>query len=310
MVREEVARVRAPVQARRGADDRRAQAAAPAHRLRRARRRAAARRRRRRADLPRRLERDGDARTRSSSPIASRRSGLRKELTAAVARHNALWDGAPPRRRPRGPSRDPQPHRRHRTRGAAQGADQRRSLARWSTRPTAGSSSAPGIRERHILDPSLAASDLATEAGAEGVPRGRRRSGRRRLHHRRDGDAATARSRRRRRSCRRSWARRPGGCAFDLSAACAGFLYGLSIADAFIRTGQFKNVLVIGVEVLSRIVDWTDRSDLRAVRRRRRRRADDGRRGRRARHAVDAPVRRRLADRDPAGSPRAAAASR
>jgi 3-oxoacyl-[acyl-carrier-protein] synthase-3 len=53
---------------------------------------------------------------------------------------------------------------------------------------------------------------------------------------------------------------KPGGCAFDLSAACAGFLYGLSIADGFIRGGQFKNVLVIGVEVLSRIVDWTDRS--------------------------------------------------
>ena len=52
---------------------------------------------------------------------------------------------------------------------------------------------------------------------------------------------------------------RPGGCAFDLSAACAGFLYGLSIADGFIRSGQFKNVLVVGVEVLSRIVDWTDR---------------------------------------------------
>jgi len=52
----------------------------------------------------------------------------------------------------------------------------------------------------------------------------------------------------------------PGGCAFDLSAACAGFLYGVSIADAFIRAGQFKNVLVVGVEVLSRIIDWTDRS--------------------------------------------------
>src|SRR6185369_15002383 len=53
---------------------------------------------------------------------------------------------------------------------------------------------------------------------------------------------------------------RSGGCAFDLSAACAGFLYGISIADAFIRAGQYKRVLVVGVEVLSRIVDWTDRS--------------------------------------------------
>ncbi len=47
--------------------------------------------------------------------------------------------------------------------------------------------------------------------------------------------------------------------AFDLSAACAGFIYGLSIADAFVRAGTAKHVLVIGVELLSRIIDWTDR---------------------------------------------------
>ncbi len=51
------------------------------------------------------------------------------------------------------------------------------------------------------------------------------------------------------------------GCAaFDLSAACAGFTYGLSVADAFIRSRTFKKVLVIGVEVLSSITDWTDRN--------------------------------------------------
>jgi 3-oxoacyl-[acyl-carrier-protein] synthase-3 len=48
--------------------------------------------------------------------------------------------------------------------------------------------------------------------------------------------------------------------AFDVSAACAGFLYGLSIADQFIRTGMNKAVLVIGVELLSRILDWNDRA--------------------------------------------------
>jgi 3-oxoacyl-[acyl-carrier-protein] synthase III len=48
--------------------------------------------------------------------------------------------------------------------------------------------------------------------------------------------------------------------AFDISAACAGFIYGMSIADSFIRSGQFKRVLVIGVEILSRVVDWTDRN--------------------------------------------------
>ena len=51
-----------------------------------------------------------------------------------------------------------------------------------------------------------------------------------------------------------------GPCpAFDVSAACAGFLYALASADAFVRTGQFARVLVVGVEVLSRVVDWRDR---------------------------------------------------
>ena len=116
-----------------------------------------------------------------------------------------------------------------------------------------------GIRERHILDPSLAASDLAAEAGlkacrAAGV----------------DpaavdciivgtvtGDCpfpATATF------VQKKMGARAGGCAFDLSAACAGFLYGISIADNFIRARQFKYVLIVGVEVLSRIVDWTDRT--------------------------------------------------
>ena len=48
--------------------------------------------------------------------------------------------------------------------------------------------------------------------------------------------------------------------AFDLSAACAGFLYGLSIGDQFIRSGQAEYVLVIGVELLSRVLDWGDRT--------------------------------------------------
>jgi len=52
------------------------------------------------------------------------------------------------------------------------------------------------------------------------------------------------------------------GCpAFDLnSTACAGFVYALSIADQFIRQGAIKNALVIGSEVMSRVVDWSDRT--------------------------------------------------
>ncbi|QLY27204.1 beta-ketoacyl-ACP synthase III [Bdellovibrio sp. KM01] len=47
--------------------------------------------------------------------------------------------------------------------------------------------------------------------------------------------------------------------AFDLNAACSGFLYSVSIADQFIRTGMYKNVLVLGAEVLSRFVNFKDR---------------------------------------------------
>lgn len=48
--------------------------------------------------------------------------------------------------------------------------------------------------------------------------------------------------------------------AFDLSAGCSGFVYGLAIATQFIKAGTYKTILVIGAETLSRIVDWTDRS--------------------------------------------------
>jgi 3-oxoacyl-[acyl-carrier-protein] synthase-3 len=49
------------------------------------------------------------------------------------------------------------------------------------------------------------------------------------------------------------------GAAFDVQAVCSGFIYGLSIADNFIRTGQAKTVLLVGAEAMSRILDWTDR---------------------------------------------------
>jgi 3-oxoacyl-[acyl-carrier-protein] synthase-3 len=116
-----------------------------------------------------------------------------------------------------------------------------------------------GIRERRILDPSLATSDLATEAArnacrSAGVPVS-------------DIDCiivgtitpdfpfpATATY------VQKKLGARAGGAAFDVSAACAGFLYGLAVADSFIHRGVFKRVLVIGVEILSRIIDWTDRN--------------------------------------------------
>ena len=48
--------------------------------------------------------------------------------------------------------------------------------------------------------------------------------------------------------------------AFDVSAACAGSLYALSIADRYVSSGQCRAALVIGAEILTRITDWTDRN--------------------------------------------------
>jgi 3-oxoacyl-[acyl-carrier-protein] synthase-3 len=52
-----------------------------------------------------------------------------------------------------------------------------------------------------------------------------------------------------------------GRPAFDLQAVCSGFVYALSVADQFIRSGAARHVLVIGAETLSRITDWNDRSN-------------------------------------------------
>ena len=50
-----------------------------------------------------------------------------------------------------------------------------------------------------------------------------------------------------------------GCCAMDVLAACSGFAYALSLADAYVASGRADTILVIGAEVLSRLVDWTDR---------------------------------------------------
>lgn len=50
-----------------------------------------------------------------------------------------------------------------------------------------------------------------------------------------------------------------GSAAFDIQAVCSGFIYGLTVADKFIRSGSHKRALVVGAEVFSRILDWSDR---------------------------------------------------
>jgi len=51
-----------------------------------------------------------------------------------------------------------------------------------------------------------------------------------------------------------------GGAAFDVQAVCSGFVYGMTVADALIRTGGYRRALVIGAELFSRILDWNDRT--------------------------------------------------
>jgi len=50
------------------------------------------------------------------------------------------------------------------------------------------------------------------------------------------------------------------GAAFDVQAVCSGFIYGLSLADSLIRTGQERTILLIGAETMSRLLDWNDRA--------------------------------------------------
>lgn len=62
-------------------------------------------------------------------------------------------------------------------------------------------------------------------------------------------------------ACRLQNALGINGCAaFDVQAVCAGFVYAMSVADGLIRTGGYKRALVVGAEVLSRLLDWNDRS--------------------------------------------------
>ena len=48
--------------------------------------------------------------------------------------------------------------------------------------------------------------------------------------------------------------------AFDVNAACSGFIYGLAVANAFIKSGAYRRVLVVGAEVLTKFTDWDDRT--------------------------------------------------
>jgi 3-oxoacyl-[acyl-carrier-protein] synthase-3 len=114
-----------------------------------------------------------------------------------------------------------------------------------------------GIRQRHIADPSQTSSDLGLEASRQALAAAQVAP--------KDVDliiVATATPDYIFPSTACIIQAKLGikGCAaFDVQAVCSGFVYALTIAERFIRSGQHRCALVIGAEVYSRILDWTDR---------------------------------------------------
>lgn len=114
-----------------------------------------------------------------------------------------------------------------------------------------------GIRERRIAEPGTATFDLATRAARSALEQAGMTAADLDLiicsTSSPDGPFPSV-------ACRvQNELGVPGACAFDLLAACTGFAYALSVADAYVASGRAENVLVIGAEVLSRMVDWKDR---------------------------------------------------
>jgi len=115
-----------------------------------------------------------------------------------------------------------------------------------------------GIRQRHIADEDQTSSDLALEASRHALQTAGVAAG--------DIDLivvatstpdyvfpSTA--------CLLQAKLAVRGCtAFDVQAVCSGFVYGLAVADNFVRSGEARTALVVGTEVFSRILDWNDRS--------------------------------------------------
>ncbi len=115
-----------------------------------------------------------------------------------------------------------------------------------------------GIRERRIADASQAASDLAFEAAQRALKAAHLKA--------KDMDLIMVAT------CTPDMAFPSTACilqdrlnaknaaAFDVNAACSGFIYGLHLANALIKTESHKRILLVGTEVLSRVTDWQDRT--------------------------------------------------
>lgn len=115
-----------------------------------------------------------------------------------------------------------------------------------------------GIRERRIADASQAASDLAAEAAQKALKQAHLKA--------KDIDLVIVAT------CTPDMPFPSTACvlqdklgikhaaAFDINAACSGFVYGLHIANSLIKTGAHQRILLAGAEVLSRVTDWQDRT--------------------------------------------------
>lgn len=114
-----------------------------------------------------------------------------------------------------------------------------------------------GIRQRHIAEPDQTSSDLALEASRGALAAAGLGAGEIELIVVATSTPdfvfpSTA--------CLLQAKLGVKGCAaFDVQAVCSGFVYGLAVADSFVRTGQARTALVVGAEVFSRILDWSDR---------------------------------------------------
>lgn len=113
-----------------------------------------------------------------------------------------------------------------------------------------------GIQQRHIADPGQLTSDLAAEAGKQALAN---------AHIAADSIDLLIVATTTPDDTMPSTATKVqhklglGGAAFDMNAACSGFVYAMSVANSFIVSGQARRVMVIGAETYSRILDWKDR---------------------------------------------------
>lgn len=115
-----------------------------------------------------------------------------------------------------------------------------------------------GVRERRIADPDICTSDLAFEACKNALDMADVDPG--------DIDLIVLGTLTPDTNCpaASNWLQAkldmPGAANFDITAACSGFIYAMHVASQFLKTGAAKNVLAVGAEVMSRVVNWKDRT--------------------------------------------------